>query len=190
MRIFRKVSIISLNLFLVVMMLSCATTTRFYDAALPKVVISQASKESIKSFGTTFSDNPYIEPKTLLRGKLYEFYVLKVDFNLPNDLKVDIQSAFLDRDTKDVAQLLTLYEFIDFWENNTAIEPEKDSAKMRKITSINRSCVPSMSFLEGKGKSTIFIPYVSKYPIKRPSYLNLKIFLGTGEEYSYKAILE
>jgi hypothetical protein len=172
------------------MLLSCATTTRSYDATLPKVVISQASKESIKSFGTTFSDNPYIEPKTLLRGKLYEFYVLKVDFNLPDDLKVDIQSAFLDLDNKDAAKLFTQYEFVDFWENNTAIEPEKDSAKMRKITSINRSCVPSTSFIQEKGKSNLFIPYVSKYPIKRPANLNIKIFLGTGEEFSYNAILE
>jgi len=161
-----------------------------YDPILAKVSINKASNSDIKKFGSSFSDNPFLEPKTLLRGKLYEFYILKLDFNLPDKTRVDIQANIMNANKTDIAKIYTQYSFIEFWENNSAIEPENDAVKMRKITTINRYCIPSLSYIENKGKTTLFVPFISKYPMFRPANIEFKISLGSGEEFIYTATLE
>jgi len=162
------------------LLVSCVSTPA-YDPARPQVVIAQASQAEIRKFGPSYIENPYMEPRTLLRGKLNEFFVVKVDFNLPVDSKVSILAEAKQAGGKEAARVHDSYSFIEFWDSITLIESEKGAEVQRKMTIIERSCIPAFDFVQRAGQGTLYIPFMGPNPIQRPATIYVQIVVGKGE---------
>ncbi len=163
-----------------VLLVSCVSAPA-YDPARPKVVIAQAAQTEIQKFGTSYIENPYMEPRTLLRGKLNEFFVVKVDFNLPADSKVSILAEAKLAGGKEAARVHDLYSFIEFWDSMTLTESEKGAEVQRKMTLIERSCIPAFDFVQQAGQGTLYIPFTGPNPIQRPATIYVQIVVDKGE---------
>ncbi len=187
---FKSFTFISVVLITFVLMLSNCTTVSPYNPSLPQISISKAEYQDIRHLGSNFSENPYMEPKTLLRGKLYEFFVVKIIFNLQKKENVTILAETIGPDGKEPSRIYSQYSFIEFWDSNTSIDPENDVKNQRKITSINRSCVPSFSFNQNAGLSVLFIPIVGKNPMPRPTKISIQVLTDSGESSMYSYSLE
>jgi hypothetical protein len=170
------------------MFFGCATAPA-YDPARPILEISQASGEFLKGFGR-INENPYLEPKSLLRGKLNEFFVVRMDFNLPEASRIAIIAEAFSDDGKEAARAYDLYSFIEFWDYNTIRDDDNDSLRQRKITYIERSCIPSMQFNQRAGKNTLLVPFVGKNPIPRPATIYVQVAIGGGEPFIFEQRLE
>ena len=162
----------------------CASAPAF-DPSRPQVVITQATQTDIRKFGTSYIDNPYMEPRTLLRGKLNEFFVVKVDFNIPADSKVSILAEAKLVGGKEAARVHDAYSFVEFWDSLTLTESEKGAEVQRKITTIERSCIPAFDFTQRAGQRTLYIPFSGPNPILRPATIYVQIVVGKGEPFTF-----
>lgn len=152
---------------------------------VPVIQIEQASVQDIRVYGVSYEQNPYMEPKTLIRGKLNEFFVAKVTLNLPARSVVSVLAEAKNADGTVAAKAYSRDDFIDFW-NNVIVQDADSSKYNQKITTIRRSCIPSFSFAEGAGQTTYFIPFVGKYPISRPARIYVQVSVtGQGEPCTY-----
>lgn len=159
---------------------SCVSAPAF-DPTRPQVVIAQATQAELRKFGTSYIENPYMEPRTLLRGKLNEFFVVKVDFNLPADSKVSILAEAKLVGGKEAARVHDSYSFIEFWDSATLTESEKGAEVQRKMTLIERSCIPAFDFVQQAGQGTLYIPFTGPNPMQRPATIYVQIVVGKGE---------
>ncbi|MCE5255310.1 MAG: hypothetical protein LLF89_00520 [Spirochaetaceae bacterium] len=149
------------------------------------IQIEQASLQDIRAYGVSYEQNPYMEPKTLIRGKLNEFFVVKVTLNLPVRSVISVLADAKTADGTEAARPYTRDDFVAFWDN--VIVQNEDSYKYnQKITTIRRSCIPSFFFTEGAGQTVYFIPFVGKYPISRPAKIYVQVSVtGQGEPCTY-----
>lgn len=168
---------------------ACATKLPF-NASLPIIRIEEADQSDIRQFGSDFTVNPYMEPVTMFRGKLYEFFIVKVSFNLSTDSQISIAAKAVSPDGKEVAKVYDQYTFAEFWDANTSGESNLSAKITRKTSSISRSCIPSFKFFQRAGQSEIFIPLVSKNPILRPAIITIEVVPSTGSTMTYTYNLE
>lgn len=167
----------------------CASTSRF-DAALPVLAVSQAQYADIRPYGPNYESNPYMEPRTLIRGKLNEFFILKLDFNLPADAKITIIADATTPDGKEAAKAYDQSSFVSFWDANTTSDPDNDSKIQMRNTIISRSCIPTMSFTQRAGRNTLLMPMIGKNPIPRPAKIYVQVAASTGESVVFNYLLE
>jgi len=154
------------------------------------VIISKASDDDIKAYGRNFDENPYLEPRTLIRGKLNEFFIVKIQFNLPSESKISIIADATAKDGKEAARAYDTQGFIAFWESNIFKDEDNDAQKQRKYTSIERSCVPSMNFSQRAGQNTLYLPIVGANPIPRPAKIYVQVATSSGESVVFSYLLE
>ncbi len=172
----------------IVLFFSCATRPSF-DPSIPLLSIEKADAAVLSMFGSTFETNPYLEPKTLLRGKLNEFFVVKISFNLPKDSEVLITAEAVDKDGRDAASAYDRYALKDFWE--FAANFETDNPKFqKKMIALEKSCIPGYSFHQKAGKAEYYMPFVGKNPLPRPSSFSIRVALASGESATYEFLLE
>ncbi len=158
----------------------CASAPAF-DASKPLVSLSQATYQDLKKFGNNNDVNPYFEPSSLIRGKLNEFFIVKLSFNLPKEAEVSIIADAVQPDGQEAAKVYTLYNFIDFWDVNTSREPNNDAKIQMRKTNIERSCVPSLQFKQGAGQNVLLLPFVGKNPIPRPAKIYVQVEVAGAE---------
>lgn len=170
-------------------MISCATAP-VYNPNLPLLVIDKAIKTDTQVYGRQFTTNPYLEPQTLLRGKLNEFYILKLQFNLPTNMLVSIITEITSKDGQEAAKAYDKNAFTDFWDINTMTYPDNDAKNQNRNTAIARSCIPAMSFTQRAGVNTLFLPIIGKNPIPRPAKIYIQVSVGSEVPYIYTATLE
>ena len=168
---------------------SCASFRPPYDSSLPKVTISKASESEIRAYGKNFSENPYMEPRTLARGKLNEFFIIMLDFNLPEKTSVSLVTYANSLSGEEVAKVYDEKTFKEFWWSNT-IRDDDSGLWERKMTAIERVCIPSLQFSQPAGRTTLLIPLVGKNPIPRPANIYAQAALSTGEIVEYSFVLE
>lgn len=171
-------------------LLSACTSAPKYRTDLPPVRISRATAENIGRYGAGFATNPYLEPRTTIRGKLNEFFIAKVELNLPAKASVSIIAEMKSADGSAAAKAYARDGFIAFWDSVTSGEPDNDYKTEKKITNISRSCVPYFEFREGAGQTTYFIPFVGKNPIPRPATVYIQVTAGQAEPCVYTFTLE
>ncbi|MFA5852456.1 MAG: hypothetical protein WC820_07135 [Spirochaetales bacterium] len=167
----------------------CASAPH-YNPALPVLAVSQAQYADIRPYGPSYESNPYMEPRTLIRGKLNEFFVVKLDFNLAVDAKITVIADATTLDGKEAAKAYDQYAFVSYWDANTSYEPDNDAKAQMRNTIISRSCIPSMSFTQRAGKSTLLMPMIGKNPIPRPAKLYVQVAASTGESVVFNFLLE
>jgi hypothetical protein len=180
-RVFFGVAIVALAL---ISFSGCATTSKF-DPLLPQVSITKATQADIRAFGVSYIDNPYMEPRSLIRGKLNEFFVVKLDFNLPAEARVSIMAEAKTSGGIEAARARDSYSFVEFWDSMTVMETEKGAEFQRKVTAIERSCVSSFDFMLRAGKDTLFLPFTGPNPIQRPATIYVQVVVGKGEPVTF-----
>ncbi|MEW6549762.1 MAG: hypothetical protein AB1407_09930 [Spirochaetota bacterium] len=168
---------------------SCATASAPYNPTIPKVAISKATEADIRAFGKNFSENPYLEPRTLARGKLNEFFILKLEFNLESKNSASLIASAKSPSGEEVAKTYYEQSFKDYWWANT-IRDDDTGQWGRKMTAIERACIPGFDFNRPAGRTTLFVPLVGKNPIPRPAVIYAQVALGTGEIVEYSFTLE
>ncbi|MCE1209990.1 MAG: hypothetical protein LWX23_11040 [Spirochaetia bacterium] len=130
-----------------------------------------------------------MEPRTLVRGKLNEFFIVRVDFNLPADTMVAILATATSPSGEEVARVYDIQGLKDFWWALT-ITDNDSGLYDRKLTAIERSCIPSFDFKQRAGKRSLFIPFIGKNPIPRPATLSVQVVLDSGTTGQYSFTLE
>ncbi|MEN6399403.1 MAG: hypothetical protein ABFC74_03365 [Rectinema sp.] len=164
-----------------ILTLSGCKTAPKAKADVPVVQITKASAEEIKEYGPSQESNPYMEPRTLLRGKLNEFFVVKIVLNLPAKSKVSVLAEMKGPDGSSSARAYTKLDFVTFWQNVVA-QDDNSPKYNQKMTTIARSCIPAFDFTEGAGLTTYYLPFVGKNPIPRPSKVYVQVSVnGQGE---------
>ncbi len=165
----------------------CAST-QAYDTSLPKIFIQRATIEEIKKFGTTFASNPYLEPATLLGGKKYEFFVVRIDLNLDKNESVEVDAFAQVPAGVPVPQVHTKNSLIEFWE--FIDEGAKLADFEKRKTTIEITAIPSTSFRESSGQHRYYLVFSGKYPIKKPVSYHVRVFLSSGESVSFSDTIE
>ena len=174
-----KLAMVSIAL-LIVTLSGCKTAPKA-KADVPVVQITKATTEEIKAYGSSYESNPYMEPRTLIRGKLNEFFVVKIVLNLPAKSKVSVLAEMKGPDGSSAARAYSKLDFATFWQNVIA-QNEDDPKYNQKMTTIARSCIPGFDFTEGAGLTTYYLPFVGKNPIPRPSKVYVQVSVsGQGE---------
>ena len=185
----RQVFLPFLALTALLAIVGCATGPSF-DPSLPAVTLGRATESDIKAFGRNFYENPYMEPRTLIRGKLNEFFIVKIQFNLAEASRVLVLAEVLSPERKPVAKAYDSLGLEEFWKANTFKEEDNDAQNQRRLTAIQRSCLPAMDFTQRAGKTELFIPIVGANPIPRPSHIYIQVTAGQSEPVTYSFVLE
>jgi len=183
------VSLLAFGLSMLVLVSSCATAKNSFDPSLPEVSLYKATESDIRQYGKNFSENPYMEPRTLVRGKLNEFFIVRVYFNLPADTMVAILATATSPSGEEVARVYDIQGLKDFWWALT-ITDNDSGLYDRNLTAIERSCIPSFDFKQRSGKRSLFIPFIGKNPIPRPATLSVQVVLDSGTTGQYSFTLE
>ncbi len=178
--------------FIVVAFQSCATTIP-YSKELPEVVISHVMGEdnTLKIMRNPYT-NPYIEPSTMLRGKFNEFYIIKIDFNLAQDTKIEIVAEINTINGNNAAAYpYDREQFITYWEmfaNHDLIEDNLEYTK--KMNTIRTTCIPSYVFMQKAGRSTMYLPFIGKNPLPRPAKVYVQVYTGAQIPFEFTNIVD
>lgn len=170
--------------FIMLALVGCKTSPKI-KADAPVVLIEKASIEEIRKYGPTYESNPYLEPRTLIRGKLNEFFVVKVSLNLATKSRVTVICDMKAPDGSTAGKAYSKDDFRAFWQQ-VIVQDQKSEDYKTKITTIGRSCIPSFDFTEGAGLTTYYLPFVGKNPMPRPSKVYVQVSVsGQGEPYVF-----
>jgi hypothetical protein len=142
---------------------SCASSP---SVTVPEASVRFVSVPELKSaFGYSFDINPYLEPSSLIRGKLSEFIVLRVDLSLPKPTKVSAVAQLVGQDGNTLESSASLDKMTFFW----SMWETSDTEAGKRLTSLERSYVPAPEFTARAGKSSYYLVIVGKYPFPRPA---------------------
>ncbi|MDH7483988.1 MAG: hypothetical protein QHH01_05110 [Spirochaetales bacterium] len=170
---------------LLLVLFSCATTGTF-RADQPKVRMVRAEQQELKQFGSTYARNPYLDPVTLLGGKKFEFYVIRLDLNLPGRTDIAITSQARTAASGEMLRLYTQSELQDLWE---LLDTTEDSADFEtKKSTIGRTTLPAMDFTERAGSRSYYIVIGGKYPVRKPVEIEVTAYLSSGESFVFRDI--
>ncbi len=171
-----------------VFLASCATVPE-YNPSLPQVIMARAESADFSRYGQSFESNPYLEPKTLLRGKLNEFFIVKLSLNLREESRIAIIAEAFAPDGTKVANSYDQDGFKDFWTFAGGSNAEGKNFN-KQMNTIAQTCVPSMQFIQKAGQRTMFLPMVGKNPIPRPATIYIQVSTGSGEPTIFEYKLE
>ena len=172
-----------------ILLAGCASLPA-YDTDKPRLSLSKANEKELLAYGNSFVENPYLEPRTLIRGKLNEFHIVKLSLNLPEATRISIIAEAKKLDGSEAAKVYDQNTFAEFWDANTTVESTSGSEIQKKNSSISRSCIPAFSFTANAGQSEFYIPFVGRNPIPRPAKIYVQVSTGSGEPCVYTATLE
>lgn len=166
----------------IMLAVSCATVGA-KNEKVSTVKVSFMSQDAMKKEGgSTFVENPYLVPEGMLKGKPYEFIVLKIDADLASGSVVEIQAAALNPDGKAAATLFSLDEMKSLWEAWPAAEADV----LRRADRLERTYMPGLITKAPRGNTTWYLVFVGKNPIMRPAKVSVKAFIGAGAPVSFE----
>lgn len=170
---------------MLLVLFSCATTGTF-RADQPKIRMVRADLQELRQFGPTSARNPYLDPVTLLGGKKFEFYVIRLDLNLPGRTDIAITSQARSAASGETLRLYTRSELLDLWELLGTTEDSAD-VETRKST-IGRTALPALDFTERAGSRSYYIVIGGKYPVRKPVEIEIAAYLSSGESSVFRDI--
>ncbi|MCX7775916.1 MAG: hypothetical protein WHT81_02425 [Rectinemataceae bacterium] len=170
---------------LLLLFFSCATTGAF-RADQPKVRMVHADQQELRQFGATYARNPYLDPITLLGGKKFEFYVIRLDLNLPGRTDIAITGQARSVASGETLRLYTRSELQELWELLGTTEDSAD-VETRKST-IGRTALPAMDFIERSGSRSYYIVIGGKYPVRKPVEIEVSAYLSSGESFVFRDV--
>lgn len=169
----------------VLLTISCANVPS-YRPDKPMVTIEKATSTDIRAFGSKMFENPYIEPASLIRGKIDEFFIVKIGFNLPKKSKVSINAVSAKTDGSEAGKFYTATKLMDYWMlKDVYAEDDNPYANARQIA-IQRSCIPSLEYMQNEGMHEYFLPLISSNPIPRPATISITITVDDAQSFSFE----
>jgi hypothetical protein len=179
------------ELFIIAMLIfnSCATN-KVYDAKIPMVSILHVPEAELAKYGTDFTVNPYREPRNLILGKSYEFYIVKISLNLEKKTRIKIETASKASIDENMSIAYDKDDFIHFWDiiSNEGGPNPAEYEKRKAI--IERTMIPAFDFSESPGQHDYYLVFVSKRPFKRPIYYEVRVVLENGESFLFSDSVE
>jgi hypothetical protein len=152
--------------------------------------ISQATVQEIRQFGVNTNSNPYLEPSTLLRGKIYAFHVLKLKLNVREKTRISIICDVYSAPSQNAAKAYASEEFSSLWEFASVYSDDTNPAGNARTTNIQRSCLPSYAFTETPGIHEYFIPIAGRHPMAKPVNIYIQVSSAGGENYEFREVLQ
>jgi hypothetical protein len=153
------------------------------SATAPSTSIRLATLEELKSaYGYSYDVNPYLEPSSIFRGKLTEFVVLRVDLNLSAPAKVLVAARVADKDGRIIAEPKDLYLMTLFWDMWQTSDPNAE----KRLTSLERSYLPGLTFEEKAGRHRYYLVLTGKYPLERPATVQAELAVSGMDSIALK----
>lgn len=172
----------ALNTIIALIAFGCAGTPKVTNQ-VSKATVTIMDQSAIRQWGGyTFNENPYLAPEGLVRGKPFEFVVLKVDLTLIRPEMIEIQSRLVDSEGVAFAEPATLDDMKAFWEG----WPVAEADALRRLDRLERSYSPGLASRATKGHTTWYLVYSLKNPIKRPSKVISRVFIGESLAHSFE----
>lgn len=161
-----------------------------YDSSYPQVAISAGDSQSLLQFGKDYSTNPFLEPRSLLRGKLNEFYIIRIHFNLQEESRVSILAEMSSKDGSSVASPYYRDYLKEYWE----IYAERGAASANMAASTKRNVIDnyvpvSSVFIQKAGQTDLYLPMIGPNPIPRPANIYIQVSVNRGEPVLFEAEL-
>jgi len=174
--------------FIAVLSISCTSSPK-YDISMPEITISQASEKELKKFGSNFYENPYLEPSTLLGGKKYEFFIVRIDLNIREATDIEIEAQAEVPQGAAAPRALARNQLIEFWEL-LSDESVRVNQYQKKKTTIELTTCPDFRFRAKEGRKTYYLVFIGKYPIKKPVSYSIKIYSSNGQIITFDHTVE
>jgi len=183
----KRLTVILIGVFLSALSFQSCTTTSLYSKELPEAsVFSLTDRVNILKVIGNPSTNPYIEPSTVLRGKLDEFYIVKIDFNLEKASRIDIVARMDLANGSPAAYPYDREQFLAYWEGFASHDLIEDNVEyVKKMNAIRNTCFPSYSFIQKSGRSILYLPFIGKNPIPRPAKVYVQVYMENGKLFEF-----
>jgi len=159
-----------------IILFSCATANRF-DPAAPLVSIERAEPKELSKYGVSYETNPFLEPRSLIRGKFNEFIIIKVNLNLPSETNMSITVSCTGPDGKETGKPYSRQMFEEYWLFYSS-ENDNPASVNRRNNTIGKYTFFSFEGRESGGVKTRYIPVIGPNPILRPSNIDVTITAG------------
>jgi len=191
--IHKKQIVFLLGLAFIVFEFQSCTTTNPYSKELPTMAVSHViDQNNILKIVRNPYTNPYIEPSTMMRGKLNEFYVVKIDFNLEQDTRIEIVAEMNSmNDISAAAYPYDREQFITYWEMFSSHDLIEDNVEYtKKMNAIRSTCVPSFVFTQKAGRSTLYFPFIGKNPLPKPAKVFVQVYMNGQMSYEFSDVVD
>jgi hypothetical protein len=173
------------NAFLIiatVLVFSSCTTSKEYNSVPATLQYYPQLAMMNAIFGNTQDENPYIEPRSLLKGRENEFVVLGFYFNLPAGSTFEIEAHAINDELGIVAEIQSIEQMGEFWSvwtGNEKLNRQRDSV-------LSQTYVPSLAVNTMKKRSTYYVVLMGKYPIPRPTIISGKLIINGSKIKTFK----
>lgn len=168
MKITSKVVLISLC---IASVWSCASAP---EAIQPYASIRVMTVDELQSaYGYSFEVNPYLEPSALIRGKPYEFSVLRIEISTSGSAAAVLSASVVGADGTVLASAKDLEQMKLFWDMWEGSDPNKG----RRLTSLERSYLPGYSFEQKPGRRVYYLVLMGKNPLPRPATIEATLLV-------------
>ena len=171
---------------LIFILMSCVSNRAKNESVSQALSIKKIEHNEILNIAPLIV-NPYIEPASIIRGKLYEFMIIQLDITLPTEENISVIGELkLMSDNKTVANPYYREQFIEFYNNqfqHDTYAENKYNTKMLNI--ISDTCLPSSNFTQKPGAKRYYLPFIGKNPIPRPSQIYVQVTVGNSEPVIY-----
>jgi hypothetical protein len=174
---------------LLVFLSSCATS-QAYDENEPVVSISHVQDSDLKKYGVNFAENPFKEPNIVFIGKLYEFYIVQISLNLRQKTQIRIEASAKAPSEASTPVPYSQADFIHFWDIVSNQGGPNPAQYERRKRTIEDTVIPDFQFIQNPGRSTYYLVFVGKRPIKRPISYDVMVVLENGESFLFSDTVE
>jgi len=174
--------------FIAALSISCTSSPK-YDISMPEITISQASEKELEKFGRNFYENPYLEPITLLGGKKYEFFVLRIDLNIKKETDIEIEARAEVPQGAATPRALARNQLTDFWEL-LSDDSVRVNQYQKKKTTIDLTTCPDFRFRAKPGRKTYYLVFAGKYPIKKPVSYRINVYFNNEQIIAFDHTVE
>lgn len=170
---------------------SCATKPKSIPSTY-SVNIQKMDESGIHAIHSSKDVNPFIEPGSLLRGKVNEFVVFKIDISNDHDRTIRIDSIMQDKD-QNYIEVYYADRFVEYWDQNstrTSTDKTTLSNYAKKVSLIKKVVVRADTITINPGEYIYYLVFVGPYPIKRPAHAQIDISTNDGEYNSFEFLLQ
>lgn len=124
--------------------------------------------------------NPYIEPSSIIRGKIDEFIVVRIEFSVEREMLISISSDLKDRNGKHIP-IYYVDDLLAYWDQFRGSNDKKSIQDfIKKQNLIKQTCIPDSQFRLRPGRYVYYLVFIGPYPIKMPVQGKIEISSSSG----------
>lgn len=168
---------------------SCVSQPKELPAAY-SVNIHKLDEREILAIRSKRDANPFIEPGSLLKGKVNEFIVFQIDISIDQTRTIKIDSIMQDRE-KNYIEAYYPEQLIAYWDQFvTRTEKASLTSYAKKVSLIKKIVLPTDTLTLYSGEYTYYLVFIGPYPIKKPAQAQIDVSTSSGEYNSFKFTIQ